>query len=137
MRLTVFYNGQFWVGVLELETSGQVKVARHIFGPSEPSDPEVYAFVMADGLTLLERVQTTVSADVPTRRRINPKRMAREAARELAKPGVSSKAQEALRLELEQRKQQRRTISRSEREAEKERKWELRRAKAKARHRGH
>ena len=46
MRLNVFYNGQFWVGVVESAVDGRLKAAHWIFGSDEPSDAEVYAFVL-------------------------------------------------------------------------------------------
>jgi replication fork clamp-binding protein CrfC len=136
MKLTVFYNGQFWMGVVEAEEDGHLKAAHRIFGSSEPSDPEVYAFVLQELPRLLEGVRATVATEAERPRRINPKRLAREVAREVAQHGISSKAQEALKADLEKRKQERRVRSRAEREAEKQRQWEIRKAKAKKRHRG-
>jgi hypothetical protein len=136
MKLTVFYNGQFWMGVAEAEEDGRLKAAHHIFGSSEPSDTEVYQFVHRELFLLLNRVQAAVAVDAVKLRPRSPKRLAREANREVTRHGVSSKAQEALKAELEARKQLRMQRSRAEREAEAQRKWEIRRAKAKARHRG-
>jgi hypothetical protein len=44
MKLTVYFDGQFWVGVVEDEYHQSLRVARHIFG-AEPKDTEVQAFV--------------------------------------------------------------------------------------------
>jgi hypothetical protein len=44
MQLTVFFDGQFWVGVIEQHDDAGLKVARYLFGP-EPTDTEVFAFV--------------------------------------------------------------------------------------------
>jgi hypothetical protein len=49
---------------------------------------------------------------------------------------MTSKAQQALQLELEARKKERRTVSCTEREQQADRKRELARHKAKAKHRG-
>jgi len=40
---TVFLEGPFWVGILEIRDDDGVRVARHVFG-EEPSGPELYAF---------------------------------------------------------------------------------------------
>jgi hypothetical protein len=70
-------------------------------------------------------------------RTVNPKRLAREVTRTLSQRGISTKAQDALKEALADRMAERRAISRAEREAKKERLYQLRRAKAKAKHRGH
>lgn len=136
MKLTVFYDDQFWVGVVEAEENGRLKAARWIFGSSEPSDTEVYALVQRVLWRLLDDVGATIAAEQVSLRRINPKRSAREAGREIARQGVSTRAQEAMKLEMEQRKAERRTVTRAEREAEAARKRAIREAKAKAKHRG-
>lgn len=40
---TVYFDGQFWVGLLEILEDGHVRAARHVFG-AEPSGAEVLAF---------------------------------------------------------------------------------------------
>lgn len=66
----------------------------------------------------------------------NPKRLARQAAKAAREVGVSTASQEALRLAQEACRRQRQGRAREQREAEAEHKRELRRAKAKAKHRG-
>jgi hypothetical protein len=79
MKLTVYYDGQFWVGVLEQEEDGKLKAARYLFG-AEPKDAEVLEFVERYALRLWERVGTSVRVEAGmAERRINPKRMLREA----------------------------------------------------------
>lgn len=136
MKLTVYFEGEFWVGVTEHETDGKVKASRHVFG-SEPYDAEVMEFVQFRMLPLLAQTSVGVSVDAVARRgRVNPKRLAREAAREMERKGIRSAAQEALKLDLEHRKKTRQIVSREQREAEKERKREIAIQKAKAKHRG-
>ena len=43
--LTVYYDGQFWVGLAEHVDGGVYGVARIVFG-AEPSDNEVLQFVV-------------------------------------------------------------------------------------------
>lgn len=137
MLLTVCYNGQFWIAVAEVMVDGQLRAVRHVFGSSEPGDGEVWAFVQRDLFALLGRIDLSQATPVEPARRANAKRLAREAARLLAQRGPSSKAQEALKEGLAERKLERRSTARAEREAEAERRYALRREKAKAKHRGH
>lgn len=88
MKLAVYFDGQFWVGVVEEEIHQSLRVARHIFG-AEPKDTEVLAFVNRHLPGLLDlstedlvqpsagRIATSVVA------KINPKRRARQAAAEV------------------------------------------------------
>lgn len=32
MKLTVYYDGQFWVGVIEVVNDGKLRAIRHLFG---------------------------------------------------------------------------------------------------------
>lgn len=136
MQLTILFDCPYWVGILEEERDGYLYAARHIFG-AEPSDQEVYQFVLDDLLIL--RARMTVGAKIKDKHlehRINPKRLQRDIKRELQKTDVSSKAREAMRLQIEQSKQVRKQQSRDERQAERERQRTLATEKAKARHRG-
>ena len=63
-QFTLFFNGRFWVGVLELherrrgaeanDQGGTVRAARHVFG-AEPSDVELYDFLLTHGGALIGR----------------------------------------------------------------------------------
>lgn len=45
--LTVYHDGQFWVGLAEHVESGRYGVARIVFG-AEPSDEEILRFVTSE-----------------------------------------------------------------------------------------
>ncbi|MBN6186387.1 YjdF family protein [Aneurinibacillus sp. BA2021] len=135
MKLTVYFEGQFWVGVLEEVEDGRVRACRYVFG-SEPKETEVLDFVKHRAMSLLEQSTQTAEGSVEPKRKHNPKRMARLAAKETQQRGISTYAQEALQLELEKRKRTRKMQAREQREAEKERKYALKVTKAKQKHRG-
>ena len=80
--LTLFYDGQFWVGIVEHVEDGSLGVARIVFG-AEPSNEEVLQFVVNRWEEL-----SFVGRKEPDRPKIarNPKRRQREAAKELEKP---------------------------------------------------
>ncbi|WCN39772.1 YjdF family protein [Aneurinibacillus uraniidurans] len=112
-----------------------MKAFQYVFG-SEPNDAEVAEFVNHKMLSLLDQVVRTAEVQKKTERRINPKRMARLVAREMQNKGISSKAQEALKLELDHRKKECKHASRLKREEIKEKKRAIRVQKAKEKHRG-
>jgi hypothetical protein len=115
---------------------GRLKAARHIFG-AEPHDEEILHFVRHTMPRLVGALSQEVSVGQTEARKINPKRLARQAAEELQRRGISTFAQEALKLEYEKRKLERRADAKQRREALLARKWELKVRKAKEKHRGH
>jgi hypothetical protein len=140
MQFTVYFDGQFWVGVAEDPDYDPPRVARHVFG-AEPNDTEALSFVNHHLLALLARVardgaQPRISGSASVTLAVNPKRRAREAAVVVRQHGVSTKAQAALQQQREACQQERAARSRQERDAELERKWLLKRKQAKARRRG-
>jgi len=135
MKLTVYFDGQFWVGVVEVQDGDRVKASRFVFG-SEPKDQEVLSFILNELDAVISRMSQEVIGITLTERKINPKRVARQAAREMSKKGISSFAQEALKMEYEKRKKEKQGAARQQREDRKERQREIRIQKAKAKHRG-
>jgi len=136
--MTVFFDDPFWVAVLELHDGGRVRAARQVFG-AEPSDAELYQYLLRHGTALLMRAERSAAVNddrpavVPTR---NPKRLAREAARAAHVSRPSTAAQEAVRKDIELRKQASAKRGRAQREEHAEHRRQVRRAKSRARHRG-
>jgi hypothetical protein len=117
VSLSVYFENPFWVGVLEIVEGGELRATRFVLG-SEPTDPELYAFLMRHGVALLERAEAAPAVPVEERgdRRVNPKRAAKLAARAAARvTRRGTAAQEALRLEMENAKGAAR-VNRRERE---------------------
>ncbi|MGG4392768.1 YjdF family protein [Paenibacillus thiaminolyticus] len=135
MKLTVYFEDPFWVGVVEEQFGNQMKACRHVFG-AEPKDAEVMVFVNTRMNPLMEKVQSGVGTETSCKRPVNPKRLARIVAREMQRHGISSQSHDALRLELESRKKERTVRSREQREALKEKKRSIRIQKKKDKHRG-
>ena len=130
--LTVYHDGQFLVGLAEHVEDGKYGVARTVFG-AEPSDEEILQFVVAKWEKLSFFGGEPAEASKPAR---HPKRRAREAAKALKQPAMSTKAQQALANQREAMKRES-THARSQRRAEKaEARFEQRKLKRKQKHRG-
>lgn len=67
----------------------------------------------------------------------NPKRMQRDAKKQMQETGIGTKSQQALKLQQEQIKQERKVTSREQKEAKQQRLFELRQQKKKEKHKGH
>ena len=132
VKLTVFFEEPFWIGVFERISEGKLSVCKITFG-AEPKDYEVYAFILKNYGQL--RFSQAVAADVKEASR-NPKRVQREVHKQVQNTGIGTKSQQALKLQQEQRKTERRTVGREQREAEKQRQFELKQQKRKEKHKG-
>lgn len=131
--LTVYHDGQFWVGLAEHVEDGRYGVARIVFG-AEPSDEEILQFVVSKWAKLSFFCHGPAEASKPAK---NPKRRAREAAKTLKQPAMSTKAQQALASQREAMKRES-VRARSQRRAdEAEARFEQRKLKRKQKHRGH
>lgn len=131
--LTVYHDGQFWVGLAEHVEDGRYGVARIVFG-TEPSDEEILQLVVGKWEKLAFFGDDPTEANKPAK---NPKRRAREAAKALKRPAVSTKAQQALAAQREAMKRES-AQARSRLRVEKaDARYEQRKLKRKQKHRGH
>ena len=131
--LTVYHDGQFWVGLAEHVEDGRYGVARLVFG-TEPSDEEILQFVVAKWEKLSFFGGEPAEASKPAR---NPKRRAREAAKALKQPAMGTKAQQALAAQREAMKRESAQARSQRRADEAEARFEQRKLKRKQKHRGH
>ncbi|WP_139650548.1 YjdF family protein [Raoultibacter phocaeensis] len=136
--LTILHDGQFWVGICEREEDGLYGARRIVFGPHEPTDETVLAFVCARWHRLAFRMGTREGRESPVRRgKINPKRMQRIVRRTIEDRGVGTKAQQAVREGYEAAKTERKKEDRAERHDEAQRRFQLKQQKRKEKKRGH
>lgn len=131
---TVYFDDPFWVGLYERWEGADYSVCKLTFG-AEPRDCEVYQLLLACWRELA--FSPALPGGGAKLSRPNPKRARREAARQLTRAPVGTKAQEALKLQYQEGKTIRKEKSRSEREAEEERQFQLRQEKKRKKHRGH
>lgn len=89
--LTVYHDGQFWVGLAEHVEDGRYGAARIVFG-AEPSDEEILQFVVGKWEKLSFFGDKATETSKPAK---NPKRRAREAAKALKRPAASTKGSNA------------------------------------------
>ena len=132
VKLTVFFEHPFWVGVFERVEENRWSVCRVVFG-SQPKDYEVYEFVLQQYRHL--RFSTDEAVEIKTEK-ANPKRVQREARKQSKQIGISSKSQMVLQQQREEMKLERRVESKQQRELEKKRKFQLKQEKRKQKHRG-
>ena len=132
VSVCVYFEDPFWVGVVERTTEEGLSVCKVTFGP-EPKSYEVYGFLLENYYRL--RFSPAVEAVVRVER-LNPKRMQREAHRQVQEAGIGTKSQQALKLQHERLKTERKASGRERQEADQLRKFMLKQQKKKEKHRG-
>lgn len=131
--LTVYHDGQFWVGLAEHVENGRCGVARIVFG-AEPSNEEILHFITGKWAMLSFFGDEPTEASKPAK---NPKRRAHEASRALKQPAMGTKAQQTLASQRDAMKRES-VRARSQRRAEEaDARYEQRKLKRKQKHRGH
>ncbi|ALH98467.1 TPA: DUF2992 family protein [Staphylococcus aureus] len=135
MELSIFYNGQFFVALVEYRMRNKSKFIQYTFG-NEPDDIEVLDFIHHQLMEMIDDVQTIVYTKNNSRK-VNPKRLQRQIAKEQKKPKYFTQAQIAIKKELELKKKQKRKRYKEKRDAFQKRKREIKKVKAKEKHKGH
>lgn len=137
IKATIFFEKRFWVGTFERTDKEGYAVARHIFG-AEPSDPEVHEFVLDHYHELKFGEAKEINIQI---QRMNPKRVQREARREMARVKETTRpstlAQDYMREEIEKKKKEKKNISSALKQARKDEQFALKQQKKKDKHRGH
>lgn len=132
--LKVFFSDPFWIGVFEYQRANEFVVYKHTFG-NEPSDHEIYEFILHHFYTI---PWSPMIDFMEKKARPNPKRMQRLVHRQLDSAlTIGTKAQQALKLQQEQRKLD---ITHNKYEKKREQKkmqFERKQEKRKQKHKGH
>lgn len=132
--LTVCFEEHFWIGLYERFCGGRYEVCRIVFG-AEPSSAEVYDFLLRNVYRLA--FSPAVEAEMSGPRAVNPKRMQREARRQMQSAALGTRAQQALKVQQEQAQDTRKARRQERRETDEQRRYELRQEKKREKHRGH
>ena len=101
---------------------------------AEPKDYEIQEYIQRYYFSL--KFSPAVDTVVKETKR-NPKRIQREAKKQMQETGIGTKSQQALKLQQEQNKQERKVRSREKREEDQLRMFELKQQKKREQHKGH
>lgn len=136
---TIFFDGQFWIGVLERRDQDGLRAVKVTFG-SEPSNAELYDWIRDNGNSLVERLASAwpvADTSIAERQIRNPKRRHREAARAAKQVQTSTAAQRAIKNDQQEQGRQSARTRRDQRRANAKQVRAQKRAQARAKHRGH
>ncbi|MHC1685362.1 MAG: YjdF family protein [Clostridiaceae bacterium] len=128
IKLSLYYDGQFWVGFFERILKSELTVCKVVFG-SEPNDMEVYDFINKNfyslGFSLPQKLENFEE------KKINPKRLQRKIKNEVQQIGVGTKSQLALKSSMEQLKTEKKVSLKEKKQQEKDLKFLLKQEKKK------
>lgn len=130
IKLTVFFEDPFWVGVFERIEGGQLSACKITFG-AEPREQEVWQFILRHAHRLKFGPALAV-LEKPMHR--NPKRRQRAARSQPV--GIGTKSQQALQLGREQSKAERHAQAKAHKVAQQAEKYAKKQQKRKDKHRG-
>lgn len=131
-KLTLYFDGQFWVGVFERTLNDKLSVSKVIFG-AEPKDTELLDFILTRYESLL--YSPNLENKIKPKHK-NPKRLLKEAKKESSMKCIGTKSQQALKLQQEERKK-RKQLTREERKEIQKKKYIQHQEKRKEKHKGH
>ena len=134
IKLTIFFDSQFWIGIFERNDTGMLQTSKVVFG-SEPMDYEEYDFVLNNFYRLTFGVKVN-SMDLPEVK-ISPKRMQRMIKQETKDRGIGTKAQLAMKISQEAKKIERKKINKNDQELLEEQKYLQKQLKKKEKKKGH
>ncbi|MGO5073810.1 YjdF family protein [Clostridium sporogenes] len=134
IKLTVLFDEPFWIGIFEKQDQDKIQICRVVFG-QEPKDYEVYDFILKNYYNL--KFSDSISIDKKHKTKINPKRMQRKIKKIVQEKGIGTKAQQALKLEHENKKIKRKIKLKENREKEKKLKFQKRQEKKAKKKKGH
>ncbi len=136
-RFTVFFESPYWIGVFESENNDELSVCKVIFG-EEPKGETLLEFVENHYFKLkFSQSYEFEGGSISISKRINPKRLQRLVAKEVNASGISTKAQEAIRLERESMKKLKKTKNTALKEQLEKMKFQKKQTKKKEKKKGH
>ena len=133
VKLTVFFENPFWVGVFEHFENNFLIVSKVTFG-AEPKGYEVLDYIIKNYYSLVfsPAVETKIKKD-----RTNPKKAQRDVRKQMQVSDIGTKSQLALKSQHEQNKKESKVRRREEKEADELKRFLLKQYKKRKKHKGH
>ena len=134
LTLTIYFDGQFYVGIFEKTDGNKLSVCKYVFG-AEPKDYDVYELILNRYYRL--KFSPTVEIERKPVERKNPKARQRKIKNSIVGVWLGTKSQQAIKRQIEERKIERKAKSKAYREQDSQIKFALRQEKKKEKRKGH
>lgn len=106
IKLIVFFENPFWIGIFERNIDERLSVCKVVFG-AEPKDNEIFEFVLNKYGKLKYSPEILFKENFKEKE--NPKRVQRNIKKQLNNKGIGTKSQQALKQQQKQNKTSRKT----------------------------
>lgn len=133
IKISVFFEDPFYVGVFERTDNKKIYVAKVTFG-KEPKDRELNSYLNENYYKLKWQISDEEYIEKEIK---NPKRKQREAKKELVKRSIGTKSQNAIKKQYEEGKLVNKKKAKERKDVKEKIKYELRQNKKKEKHKGH
>ena len=133
LKLQVFFEEPFWVGIFEYTHNDELSACRIVFGP-EPKENEIQEFILRNYYKL--RFSPPIKCSASRKKNANPKRLQREIKKQIKESLIGTKSQQAIKLYYEENKALRKIRAKEKKEEKEKYKFLLRQQKRKEKHRG-
>lgn len=133
-KFTVLFEEPFWIGLYECQYDGKYMVCKIIFG-AEPKDEEILHFMDKNFKDL--KFSPAIEVKKASKSHTNPKRIQRDINKQLHQTGIGTKAQQALKLQHEQRKADIKAHKKEKKTYNDQMKFQKNQVKKKEKHKGH
>ncbi|WP_154836989.1 YjdF family protein [Staphylococcus sp. Marseille-Q1834] len=134
MELSIFHDGQFFIGLVEYREEDKIKFVKFTFG-TEPNSVDIFNFIHNRLDELMNQTKVSVIKKKP--KKVNPKRLQRQIAKEQKQTKYSTYAQQAIKKEQEIKKLERKKKNKLQKEKTKAHKRQLKMQKTKQKKKGH
>lgn len=135
MKLTIFHDGQFFVGLIEYKQQQKSFFVKYVFG-TEPDSETIFKFINQRLLKLIDNSKVSTKTKT-SKNKINPKKLQRKVAKEQKKHPITTQSQQVLKKEQELKRKLSKKKNKLQKEADKKRKRKIKVIKAKEKHKGH
>lgn len=135
LSLTIIFDQPFYVGIFERRTGNTYEVSKINLGTSEPRDSLIYELLI-ENWNRVRFNAVNIANNERIQKKVNPKRMQRLAKKAL-KSGLSTKAQEAVKLAQTAQKIEKKKHKSLRNQEIKEQRYLLSQKKKSEKHRGH
>lgn len=143
LKLTIYFDGRFWCGLIEYESiQGDYRACKYVFGP-EPKDKELEHFIYFKLQKFMNKNDKYFNNMILSNetnnidKKINPKKMQRKINKEKRKPVMSTKAQLTINKSREQAKKGRKQQKKLHKQCSKKEKFDLKQKKKLEKKKGH
>lgn len=134
ISLTIFFDGQFYVGMFESINNGSIRICKVVFG-SKPKDYEIFEYIKKYYSFLKFSTLTTQSKKYLKVK--NPKRLQRLIKKSVKTTGIGTKSQQLLKNQREINKLKTKSNKIKNKRIYSKLKYEMRIARKKEKMKGH